>query len=112
MTTIQSAQITARLEALRRTELLDTKPEEQFDRLTRLASNFMRCPMALMTLVEQDRYFFKSFVGLPHPWSTSRQAPLSHSFCNQVVEMRAPVVIPDSRILPNARQSPALSELG
>ncbi|MGE5415027.1 MAG: hypothetical protein ACM3NW_12680, partial [Syntrophomonadaceae bacterium] len=57
----------ARLEALRRTSLLDSPPEEAFDRLTRVATAVLRVPVALVSLVDSDRHFFKSQCGLPEP---------------------------------------------
>jgi len=55
----------ARLEALRRTLLLDSPPEEVFDRLTQLATSVLHVPAALVSLVDGDRQFFKSATGLP-----------------------------------------------
>src|SRR5262245_3464148 len=74
-------QNTARLAALRTTSLLDTPPEEVFDRLTRLATSALQVPVALVSLVDGDRQFFKSSIGLPEPWASLRQTPLTHSFC-------------------------------
>ena len=51
MDTVAAVRNPARLEALRRTELLDSPPEEQFDRLTRLAANVLHTTVALITLV-------------------------------------------------------------
>ena len=53
-----------RLEALRRLELLDTPSEEAFDRLARIASAALDAPVALVSLVDEDRQFFKAGVGL------------------------------------------------
>ncbi|MGI8546709.1 MAG: sensor domain-containing phosphodiesterase, partial [Gemmatimonadaceae bacterium] len=53
----------ARLQALRRTALLDTAAEPAFDRLTRLASQLLGVPIALVSLVDADRQFFKSCIG-------------------------------------------------
>lgn len=55
---------TARLQALYDYELLDSLPEEQFDRLTKLASYICESPIALISLVDKDRQWFKSKVGL------------------------------------------------
>jgi diguanylate cyclase (GGDEF)-like protein/PAS domain S-box-containing protein len=53
-----------RLRALDRTGLLDTPPEERFDRLTRLVAGVLDVPMAVLTLVDEERQWFKSSVGL------------------------------------------------
>ena len=58
-----------RLAALTRAGLLDTPSEESFDRLTRLATALLRVPVALVSLVDGDRQFFKSQQGLPEPWA-------------------------------------------
>ena len=81
----------ARLSALRQTALLDTPAEEAFDRLTRLASKILRAPVSLVSLVDEDRQFFKSAIGLAEPWASLRQTPLSHSFCQHAEIGRAHV---------------------
>jgi signal transduction histidine kinase len=101
-----------RLQALRRTALLDTSAEEAFDRLARLAVRVTRAPAALVTLVDQDRQFFKSCVGLPPPWCDVRQTPLTHSFCMHVVASCAPLVIEDARLHPVLRENLAIDQLG
>ena len=101
-----------RLEALRRTGLLDTLPEEAFDRLTRLASRFLGAPVALFSLLERDRQFLKSVVGLPEPLASAREFPLSHSFCQYAVADAGPLVIEDAREHPLLRSNPAVPDFG
>ena len=62
----------ARLAALRHTALLDTPTEEAFDRLTRLATTILRTPVSLVSLTDADAQFFKSCIGLPEPWASTR----------------------------------------
>ena len=100
-----------RLSALNRTGLLDTPAEEPFDRFTRLAARICRTPIALMTLVDRDRQFFKSSFGLSEPWQTLRETPLTHSFCKHAVARRAPLVIPDTTKDPLFKDNPASREL-
>ncbi len=89
-----------RLAVLEATALLDTPAEEAFDQFTRLASTILQTPVALVSLVDQDRQFFKSSVGLPEPWASSRQTPLSHSFCKHVVSILEPLSVSDARSHP------------
>src|SRR3954464_15206025 len=81
----QSIADPARLAMLRRTALLDTPAEEAFDRLTRLATRVLHIPISIISLVDDDRQFFKSCLGLPEPWASDRETPLSHSFCQYIV---------------------------
>ncbi|HEU5395500.1 MAG TPA: PAS domain S-box protein, partial [Candidatus Methylomirabilis sp.] len=101
-----------RLAALRRTALLDTPPEEGFDRLTRMAARLLGAPVALISLVTDDRQFFKSATGLPEPWASRRGTPLTHSFCRHVVASGEALVVEDTRRHPLLRSSPAVRELG
>jgi len=105
-------QNTERLIALQRASLLDTPPEEPFDRLTRLATRVLRVPVALVSLVDGNRQFFKSCIGLPEPWASLRQTPLTHSFCKHAVASGQPFVVSDARHNPLVQDNLAVSELG
>jgi formate hydrogenlyase transcriptional activator len=102
----------ARLEALRRTALMDSPQEEAFDRLTRLATTILHVPSAMVSLVDGHRQFFKSSVGLPEPWASLRQTPLTHSFCRHAVASGEPLVVTDSREDPLVKDNLGVSELG
>jgi signal transduction histidine kinase len=101
----------ARLKALRDACLLDTPAEESFDRLTRLASTILHAPVALVSLVDEDRQFFKSCVGLPEPWASRSETPLSHSFCQHAVNSGEPLVIEDAREHPLVQENLAIRDL-
>jgi PAS domain S-box-containing protein len=101
-----------RLAALRQTNLLDTAAEEVFDRLSRLAARLLGGPIALVTLVDRDRLFLKACLGLPEPWASARQLPLSHSLCQRLLVTGQPLVIGDVRADPLARGSQAVAEFG
>jgi GAF domain-containing protein len=102
----------SRLAALQRLNLLDTPPEASFDRLTRVACRMLRAPIGLVSLVDHDRQFFKSCVGLPEPIASARQTPLSHSFCKHVVGTGRPLVVEDARVNPLVKLNPAIAEIG
>lgn len=101
-----------RLDILRRLQLLDTHTERAFDRLTELASKILKAPIALVSLVDEDRQYFKSQVGLGEPLATKRETPLSHSFCQHVVATGQPLVIDDARKHPLVHDNMAIPDLG
>ena len=80
-----------RLSMLDALHLLDTPPEPVFDRVTRLASRLLDVPMALFSLVDADRQWFKSRVGL-EVGETARE----HAFCAHAIGMSAPLVVGDA----------------
>ena len=70
-----------RLAELHRTQLLDSPPDPAYDRIAEVAARMLEAPVALISLIDSDRQFFKSCVGLGEPWDSTRETPLSHSFC-------------------------------
>jgi anti-sigma regulatory factor (Ser/Thr protein kinase) len=82
----------ARLEALHRYRILDTEPERSFDDLTLLASHICGTPMALISLVDADRQWFKSRIGIPIS-ETARAV----SFCAHAINHRDLFIVPDAR---------------
>lgn len=102
----------ARLAALDRSGLLDSPPEALFDRITRLAATLLSVPMVLMTIVDRQRQFFKSQVGLPDPIATTRETPLSYSFCQWVVADDDALIVADTRQHPLLRLNPSTTEMG
>ena len=101
-----------RLAALHSAGLVDSPPDESFDRLTRLAARLVGAPVALVSGVDRDRQFFKSCLGLPEPWATRRETPLSHSFCQHVVAEREPVIVSDARKDKRVLDNLAIRDLG
>jgi PAS domain S-box len=101
-----------RLAALKRTGLLDARPSDTFDRLTTLATRLLGVPIALVSLVDDDRQFFVSCPGMGEPWATARETPLSHSFCQYVVATGEPLVVEDARDIDFLRSNRAIPELG
>jgi two-component sensor histidine kinase len=101
-----------RLTALYETGLLDSPPEPAYDRLTQLATRLLGVPVSQVSLVETDRQFFKSAVGMPEPWASLRQTPLSHSFCKHVVTSNAMVIVEDASSDPLAQGNLAVTDFG
>ena len=80
-----------RLAALRRLELLDSEPEERFDRLTRLAAGLLEAPISLVTLIDRDRQWFKSKVG-----TLLEETPRDVAFCAHAILGSEPMIVPDA----------------
>lgn len=81
----------ARISSLHALAILDTPPEERFDRLTRLASWSFGAPMALVSLVDRERQWFKSRVGLDVD-----ETRLPEGFCSLAVRQRRMLVVTDA----------------
>ncbi|MDX1342112.1 MAG: sensor domain-containing diguanylate cyclase [Reinekea sp.] len=80
-----------RLIALRSLSLLDTEPEERFDRLTRMAKRMFKVPIALVSIIDEDRQWFKSSFGVD-----VSETPRDISFCGHAI------VQPETLVIPNA----------
>lgn len=89
-----------RLHSLRAIDILDTAPEERFDRSTRLARTVCRTPIAVVSLVDEHRQWFKSIVGLD-----VRETPRDVSFCGHAIlgdsSMRVENALEDARFADN-----------
>jgi len=82
---------TERLAALRKFNILDSAPETPFDSLTHLASYFCNTPICLVSLVDKDRIWFKSRVGIDVP-----QLPRDGSFCSHAILQDDIFIVPNT----------------
>jgi hypothetical protein len=108
---IQAVRDAERLRSLRETGLLDSEAQETFDRHARIASEALNAPVALVSLIDEDRQFFKSCLGLPEPWASERESPLSHSFCQHAVAAREPLIVDDARQHPVLKDNLAIRDM-
>ena len=90
-----------RLADLRALKLLDTPPEERFDRLVELASGMFEVPIAYVALIDSDRQWFKAKCGL-----TVDQTGREVSFCGHAILQDEPLVIPDATLDERFRDNP------
>ncbi|QDU39346.1 Aerobic respiration control sensor protein ArcB [Maioricimonas rarisocia] len=104
--------LAARLHALRQCGFADASSIDVFDRIARLATRLLKTPVALVSLVDDRRQFFVGAIGLQEPWSSRRETPLSHSFCQHVVSAGQPLVVSHAGEHPLVCENLAVSELG
>src|ERR1700749_1895305 len=91
----------ARLSALQRYSILDTLPEQIYDDVTALASLICGTPISLVSLVDADRQWFKSSVGLEE-----RETPRSVSFCAHTIPKKKTPIVGDAQKDPSFTDNP------
>lgn len=91
----------ARLEALRRTGLLDSDPEPAFDDLVSWACDHFRVPIALVSLLDADRQWFKARHGLP-----VQETPRDIAFCRFTIRQSLPMVVENAALDPRFQDNP------
>lgn len=82
-----------RLTCLLSTGLLDTPPDERFDRITRLAQKYFNVPITLVSLVDKERQWFKSNIGMP-----AKETARDVSFCGHAILGSDIFLVPDAHI--------------
>lgn len=82
-----------RLEALRALLILDTPPEERFDRIVEFAAAEFDVPIALLSLIDEKRQWFKSRIGIG-----LCETPRDISFCGHAIHCSDVLVVPDARV--------------
>jgi serine/threonine protein kinase len=97
----------ARLANLARYDILDTAPEEAFDRITSLVSRTLQVPISTVSIVDRDRIWFKSHHGVG-----AEQIGRDPGFCAAVVETGRIVHVPDATADPATCENPLVTGLG
>ncbi len=100
----------ARLAALRALCLEDGAADHAFDRVTRLAAQFVGAPAALVNLVESDYQVTRSAFGPPGRYRRGDVAPLSDSICKFTIMSKLPVVIGDTHADPRSAETAAVQQ--
>ena len=90
-----------RLVAVHRLAILDTEPEERFDRLTREAVNILRVPISAVSILDANREWFKSCVGLD-----AKEGDRAVSFCGHALLAKSNFIIEDTLLDPRFSDNP------
>lgn len=97
--------IETRLEALNNYDVLDTAPEPEFDDIVFLASSICETPVALVSLVEKDRQWFKARVGFE-----ACETPIEQSVCRHALASHDLLIIPDLEVDPGTKANTLVTE--
>ena len=100
-----------RIAAVLATGLLDTGPEQPFDDLAEVAAAITGCERAFITLVDEDRSFWKSCVGVDIQQTGGRQNPARESFCYFLVGLGDRFVVEDAAEDPRTRDHPSVAPM-
>ncbi|MEQ8248528.1 MAG: PAS domain-containing protein [Alphaproteobacteria bacterium] len=95
----------ARLEALAFLDVLDTPPEGQFDDIVRLAAYVCGTPIALVSLIDRERQWFKARFGLD-----ARETPRAVSFCGHAINQSSIFEVPDAHLDARFADNPLVVE--
>jgi len=95
---------TSRLAALADTQLLDTPAEPAFDQVARLAARLFDVPIALVSLIDAERQWFKACIGLD-----AAETPREHAFCAHTIQQDGIMVVPDARADPRFADNPLVT---
>jgi CheY-like chemotaxis protein len=93
-----------RLAALHRLGILDTLPEERFDRLTRVAAALFDVPIVLVSLVDHERQWLKSHYGVEQ-----NEVPRELSFCAHTILRNEVMLVPDALLDPRFAENPLVT---
>jgi GAF domain-containing protein len=104
MDTPAPTQEAARVAALDRYAILDTEPEQAFDDLVTLAAYVCKTPIAMLSLVDDHRQWFKSKVGVQ-----TRETPRDTSFCAHAIQQEDLFIVPDTLKDPRFKENPMVT---
>ncbi len=94
----------ARLAAVRRYQILDTPPDGAFDRVTRLAARLFNVPISIVSIVDEDRIFFKSRHGID-----VEQVGRDPGLCASAILQHEPLIVPDASLDPHSLVNPLVA---
>lgn len=101
-----------RIGAVRNSGLLEAPVQSEFQDIIEVVKAGLNCPVALVSILDEDRQVFIAHLGLPDKWAEAAETPLTHSFCQHVVRDKQPLIIGDATIHDLVRDNLAITDLG
>ncbi len=101
-----------RIQAVKSSGLLDARGQAEFNDIVELVKAGVRCPVAVVSILDADRQVFIAHLGLPGQWAERGETPLTHSFCQYVVNDAQPLVVDDATLHDLVKDNLAIPDLG
>lgn len=98
----------ARLKAVEKTGLMDSPREDSYDRLVAMVADALMVPSAAISLIDDNRQFYKSAVGLPVELADAREIPVDQTICQYTIDSGTPLVVEDARLHELLKNHPAV----
>lgn len=97
-----------RLKAVEATGLMDSPREDSYDRIVKMVADALMVPSAAVSLIDENRQFYKSAVGLPIELAEAREIGVGQTICQYVIEGGEPLVVEDARLHETLKNHPAV----
>jgi len=101
-----------RIRAVRNAGLFEPHHRSEFNDIVETVKKALQCPVGIVSILDEDRQVFAAHVGLPTHWAARGETPLTHSFCQHVVDDRKPFIVGDATIHQRVRDNLAIRDLG
>lgn len=102
---------TKRIRAARNAGLFEPHHKSEFNDIVETVKTALHCPVAIVSILDEDRQVFAAHVGLPAPWAERGETPLTHSFCQHVVDDKQPFIVGDATLHERVRDNLAIGDL-
>lgn len=101
-----------RIRAVNTTGLLEPHNRSEFKDIVETVKQALNCRVSIVSILDEDRQVFAGHIGLPTEWAVRGETPLTHSFCQYVVDGNRPFIVDDATIHQTVRDNLAIRDLG
>lgn len=101
-----------RLRAVRNSGILDVQDRPELRDIVDTVKTALACPVSVVSILDEHRQVFLAHIGLPDQWAERAETPLTHSFCQHVVDDKQPLIVGDATLHERVRDNLAITDIG